>query len=426
MNGPDENLALLQTEEEPVPQAPQQENPLSLEELRRLYGGKRNGKAAKYSSKYVFVCALLGLIGCIVLMVTTFASYAYPLTIIGNRNFAEGNLDIFHFIANRIERIRVMVDGLADENTEAILGVFGFVQAALATLMAFVVMISSVIYTIIAAVRFSRRKDTVCAALVGMMRWDFIVYIIYPFIVNTSGGQGDAYYSIGFAPGIGMSVGMALGLGLLCAAAICTGFAYRQEWNTAKKTWGCMAVEAVISTCGCGLMCTFSLYSVFMYVFTSSLGSVFSAIASGSFSFSGLAFTVLNLLLLVCAITNYQFLTSEAEKSWKALVCRSVFNSALVPPAKKKRGVKRTSPLLRPVILSALCLISAAVLGVPSIGLGWSVQLVPQTIALTVISTVGFAVYLIWKNSIAEKHKSQAEENKPTAEAEPVTISNQQ
>lgn len=399
-----------------VPQDAPQEKTLSLEELRMLYGsGKKTGAAKKFPSKYVFIGALLGLIGCIVLMVATFASYAYPLTVIGSNRFPEGNLNIFSFIADRIERIRVLVDGLADENVETILGVFGFVQAALAVVVALMVMVSSLVHTIIAIVRFSRRRDTVCASLLGMMRWTFIAYFAYPFIVNTSGGQGDAYYSIGFAPGIGMSVGMALGLGILCAAAVCTGFAYRQDWKTLKKPWGLAAIEAVAATCSCGILCILPMYSVVTYVYTSSLISVFGAIASGSFSFSGLAFSILNLLLLVCVITAYQLLTAEAEKSWKSLVCRSAFDKTLVPAPKKKRRLRRTGPLLRPAILSVLCLISTIVLGVPSIGLGWSVQLVPQFAALTALAAAGLAAYIMWSKLSGKKDKPRTE-NVPAAE----------
>lgn len=420
MNDPEDFFAPPQDAERGPAGSSQEERKLTLEELRELYGNgggrsKTPGRAEKYPSKYLFVCALLGLLGCIVLTVATFASFAHPLTVIGNKNFSEAELDIFSFIANRIQRLRDSVNGISDANAEAIIGAFGIVQAVLAVFAAAVVLIASITYTIMAAVRFSHRKDTVCAALVGLMRWNFIAYFLYPFIVNTSGGQGDAYYSIGFAPGIGMNIGMALGLGILCAAAVCTGLAYCKEWETRKQMWGLVAIVAVVSTCGCGLFCILPLYSVVMYVFSSSLGTVFSAISSGAFSFSGFAFTVFNLLLLICALTEYQLLARGAEKNWRALVCRSSFRQMLAMPAKKKRRSNRAGPLLRLVILSVLCLICIIVLGVPSIGLGWSVQLMPQFIALTAISTAGFVAYLVWKSAFREKNKQQATRADPAA-----------
>lgn len=414
MNDFEETPATPQTEEpQGAAEGREEEKVLTLEELRALYGnGKQGGKSArgtdKFPSKWAFICALLGLLGCIALAVATISSYAFPITVIGDRRFSEENLDLFSFIGNRIDRIREMTDAMSDQDAEAVLGVFGYVQATLALAIAFIVLATSIVYPIIAAVRFSRRKDTVCTVLVGMMRWNFLAYIIYPFIVNTSGGEGDAFYSVGFAPGIGMDVGMALGLGILCAAAVCTGFAYREEWQTSKKTWGYAAIEAVFSTCGCGLMSILPLYSVIIYVFTSLLGSVGGAIASGSFSFSGLAFTVFNLLLLICALVGYRLLVAGAEKNWKALVCRSVFRRMQIPSPKRRR-MGRAGRLLRPAILFALCLICAIVLGVPSIGLGWSIQIVPQSIALIALSVAASIACLVWETVLRRKERPQAE-----------------
>lgn len=394
----------------------QEDGVLTVEELHKIYGKRRrksrDGKK-KYASKRLFACALLGFLACAALLIMTFVSYARSASVIGTRRFYEGNTDIFRFILERIRYIEKIGTALNGQDEEAVLEAFGVIQSGVALLFAILTATVFLVYIILAAVRFAHKKDTVACALVGMVKWCFVSCVIYPFFVNTSGGSGGAFYSVGFAPGIGTVVGICLGLATLLACSVLMKTEHKRAEKMRKKQWGSVLIVALFCTCGSGICYALPLQSVFLYLLSSSLVSVAGKAAGGSVSINGIAFLILNFVLFVFSVAAYRLLLGGAEKHWKSLVSPSAFQKNFGPYAKIRRHKQRVGPLFAPAILSALSLVCACVLRVPRIGLGWDVQLIAPLIAMTVVCIAGMVVYIIW-NKRADKTCGESFIKKPS------------
>lgn len=373
----------------------------TLEELRSMYGKK----SSSFGSKYRLASSIVALSALLLMLILIVSGYAYSLTVIGNRTYAGKTYHIFGFISHEVSEMKRLIDGMSSGGME-VLGYFGFVQSVIRIVCASAVLLVGTIYAILSVVRFARKKDTVPCAVAGLMRWVLILCAILSLIGNTTGGEGEAFFLIGYGFGKEMIAGLAIGAAALIACTVLSAL----EGNRTKEMMTEIGQAVLCSALFC-VMTTLPMYSVFSYVITYSITTVVASIGTSSFSFSGLGFPVLNLLLLIFTMTILQQSGFAAERGWKRLTCESFrkkddegqVGKDIVKRSGKKKKRLQIGPAIPSAVLAVLNVVWIVLLRVPSIGLGWSVELLPKCIAVAVLAALWMTMWLLERRKPSPK-----------------------
>ncbi len=376
------------------------QTPLTYEELQARYG---NPRKRSRQTQNAFIVSLVALIGAAVLAVCMFASFVQPVTILGSHAERGEPIGLLPFLSARIHSVEARTDNILEGDVESILGFSAILRDFVAAFCAAECGIATIVCLLLAIVRFMQKKPTVPHALVAMLAWDFVPYVLFPFLCNASGGSGALRYTLGFLPAIGSYVGMALGLCAFIACIILVRIDRRATLRAERFRRLASAVRAAVHIVICGVLTSVPLYSVVSYVFSSALTAIADAFQSGA-SLSAFLFPVANIVILCCVGSIYRISTAEAKRSSLELL-DPVPAPPPIPYPKKKESGHLPIPSL---CLAAVVFLCTALLRIPSVGYGWNVALTVPMCAIAAVAAIGIVLLLLLRRRKAKESEGAA------------------
>ena len=420
-----------------VPHEASNEGDPSLDELRVRYGtkktphgnsrmiGQNENQGAATSSEALLkyskhkrtgvrlTCDILLLAVVLLISLLTALFFATPTTEIGGQTFYGETQNIYDFVWGAdnsiIKQMKEAIEQLSGVDIDssnplsAVSSVMKIVRLVFLLIPAILVVIKTVISFLEAIYYFFAKKSIkLGSAAVNTIAQNLIVYVFFVFFGSISGGVGEDAYFVGYTVGSGMTVGMLIGLALVLAVSIVT-YRINKEKKEAEgfDTW----IKAL--SAGVGYMCiaavlTFMrIYSVFVYVFSSSLSTAILSIQNG-FEIKTLVFPVLNLFLfVVCLHINgrvtkgftgaFQYLLSYGEKKKLG--------------AKAYKEIEQTLSMnfVSTIVLSVLSVGAVYVLRNPTFGYGWSVNIYQYFVYIFMIASIAQTVLSVF----ADKKKKE-------------------
>lgn len=355
-------------------------------------------------------CDIILLFAVFIVGVLTIFSFVVPTTEIGGQTFYGETQNIFDFIWNAdnsiINQIKAIVEQISDEDIDSD-DAMGSISSVMKLFRLIFLLIPAVIValkTIVNLLRsfyyfYNQESAKLGGVAVSNIAQNLMAYVFFVFFGSISGGIGEDAYFVGYTAGKGMTVGMFIGLALVIVAAICT---YRLNRNNVnKKIKGFNKWMKALSA-GIGYICvavvlTFMrIYSIFIYVFTSSISTAILSIQNG-FEIKSLIFPVLNLFLfIVCLIINGR-VTKGFTGAFKYLLFYGDMNRL---DAKTKNVLYKTSSLsfIPVIILSILSIGAVYVLNNPAFGYGWSVNIYQYLVYIFIIASVSQTLLSVFKD----------------------------
>lgn len=415
----EQDVQTEQTEPTEQPEKTEQERRTeTYAELCLKYGDPRkrrkhfsgNGQFTRYS----LACAIISTVAVALFGLLAFVSYARLVTVIGGNTYSENNYDVFTFIINGINEIKAWVIAISEESMEQILGTTTIVRTIINIIFAFIIIIICIVRIVKSGLFFYRRQPyKIPRELFSLIRWGVAVSVLQSFYCTVSGGEGKAFYSYGYSMGIGMIVGMVLGACSFIACGVLYALEHKDNFKSRLRDVVKTCVNSALSAALCGVIAYMPMSSTVSYVLSSSLVTVFISIIQHSFSFSGLGFTIFNLLIFICGIWIYKNITNVLKKECDAFFAFAETPVPTVADDKKKRKKSRgrviKTATLTSAVLGALGIVSVCLLKIPAIGLGWSVQLLPYFITITVLSAVQFAFIMVADRAFKSKSEPSKE-----------------
>lgn len=373
---------------------------LTYEELCELYGDphKHRRPVSKNKNKTEFLYGIIALSATALLYVLTITFYSHPVITMGGATIYGKTVNIFTFIGSAYNKINETASGLANAQAEDILGIFGIVQYAIAFAFSVLVLIIQTVILLKSVVYFFRQNNRLLPyQLLSAVKWNVCVYVVFNFLCNVSGGEGNTYYYIGDIPSVEMDTAMFVGAGSFIACIVLQRLNMRDfiKENALRSK----AVKLYLTmAAGFSIWIIYALMplsKVCEYVVSGSVVSALVAILTNSFSVSSLIFSANNLLILIFSIIIFKKINSRLKRSAKAFFDETEFkySEAELPKELQKRNKikKRKGSPLPIFIICALSLTAIALLHIPEIGMGWSVNILPYYIAMTAITLVWLA-----------------------------------
>ena len=370
-----------------------------------------------------FISDILLLSSVFIVGMLTLFSFAVPATEIGGQTFYGKTNNIFDFIWNSdnsiINQLKDLFNQLAnlDLNVESMEMISGTQKAArllIILIPSTIVMIKTFINSVLSLFYFCFKKsERLCILAVNNISQNFIVYICFTFFGSVSGGVGENAYYAGYYVGNGMSLGMIIGL-ILIISVIIYGYISEKSQSTQEDKKFSEQIRPFASGLGCiGIaivLTQMKMYSVFMYVITSSLSSAISTFNNG-FEIKTLIFPVLNLFLFFASVKTIQRTSKGFNSSFKYLL---LYNTKSKLRGKAKKVVEQNASLsfIPIIILSLLSLAAIYVLNNPEYGYGWSVDIYNYVLHIFIVSSLGQTLLFIFpKKKIRQRDKIVEEQN---------------
>lgn len=426
-------------------------NDVPLEELRARYLGKRPpasqtvyvqeptasgtvitvqkpaGEAAKRTVAHLGRDLVLLATVLLICTVTLF-SFATPTVQLGGETEYGETVSLFDFLWMDKEDSMIARLGAAMENLEAldsdgvgegISSVLEIVRVFFLLIPAAIVGIKSVYHLIRAVCLFFQKNSLKLASVaVGSVAQSLIVYIFFAFFGSVSGGVGESAYYVGYSVSTGLSIAVAVGALLLIAATVGTFFIERHAGRVTHldHDW----IRAMASGAGYLLigvvLANMRIYSVFVYVFSSSLSTALMSLIAG-FSFESLIFPLLNLLIFVTCMTVNGRAVKGFTGAFDSLLRCGRWDFVEPNEAARMRRGATLSPL-PVVILSLLSAIAILVLKDPAYGYGWAVDIHWQTVLIFMISAAMQTVLFAFREkkqrtTVPEERSAPEEQSAP-------------
>ena len=369
----------------------------TFEELCDIYGSPDSRKRANAApvNKLSLACGITAFAAIAVLYLVAAIFYTRPVVDFGGNKQYGQTQNIFSYMAVLIDRISEQIEGLANLSTEDMLGILSLAQDAIAFAFAIVYLIIQTIILIRAIIRFVNKKYALLpSSLVSSLACNMCVYVIYNFVCNVSGGEGISYYYAGDIPSLGMDIVMVAAVCALVACIALQSVNMRQNvkgnnlFANALKMYICVAAGAAVWL----IFALMPMSRVFGYVMSGSIVSAILSITTNSFSPLSLLFSFANTLILFSSLFIFIRIAIYIKTGVKNLFDLTALQYAEVSlkskPRKRKnvdKPKKRRLVPITPFVLSALSLIAVCLMRIPELGLGWSVDLLPSFISLTVI-----------------------------------------
>lgn len=380
--------------------------------------GSQETAKAKQSNPYLpynrrtglrLACDIVLLCAVLIVCVLTIFSFAVSTTEIGGETFYGETQNIFDFIwksdnsiINQIKEAIEQISGAATDSDNAISAIssvmklvrllFLLVPAAIVALKTIINLLKSLYYF------YNQESSKLGGVAVSNIAQNLMVYVFFVFFGSISGGVGVDAYFVGYTVGKGMTVGILIGLALLIAATICTYILNQKNFNTE----GFNKFMKVL-TAGIGYMCvavvlTFMrIYSIFIYVFSSSLSTAILSIQNG-FEIKSLIFPVLNLFLFIVCININGRVTKGFTGAFKYLL---FYGDRKSLDTKTKNVLEKTSSMsfIPIIILSILSVGAVYVLSNPTFGYGWSVNIYQYLVYIFIIASVAQTLLSVFSES---------------------------
>ena len=398
-------MSQTQTEEAEVLSAENadggEEKPVTYEELCALYGNPHGWKSDPKET----LCAAAAFTAMILMFLLTVICYSRPVVILGENTIFGDTINCFAFAELKLNRIETFFENIGSSPSET-LNIYGAIQDVFAFLITIDALAAQVVMIIIALVKLTERQTvSVLKMLFRSVICNGHIYLVFNYICNVSGGEGNNFYYIGDATGIGMNVGTLVAAGILIACLVLINVKNGKtikENNLVRKYVSdfvnflfCAAVLCILTQIPLSRALTYSMNNL--------LGSTVGAILTNSFSFSSLTFTVLNLLIAFLPIAAFNSGTSFGLLKLKVMLQpENEFEAPLQNIPKKRRQKGRP---YRYLIIFAICFVAAALLHIPQIGLGWSCNVAPYFLSLLSVSVIWCAIHF----ALSRKPKNPTE-----------------
>ena len=360
-------------------------------------------------------CDIILLLAVLIVSLLTVFSFATATTEIGGETFYGKTQNIFDFTWNADDsiknQIKAEVELLSDADIDSD-DVMSFISSATKLIRLIIIFIPAAIIALQPIALFL--KALYCfyhqeSAKLGEVAVNNIVqklkiYIVFVFFGSISGGVGEDAYYVGYTVGKGMTAGILIGLALIIVATICTYGLNKKNVN--KETDGFNKWMKVLSS-GVGYMCvavvlTFMrIYSIFIYVFTSSLSTAILSIQNG-FDIKSLVFPVLNLFLFIACLSINGRVKKGFTGAFKYLLFYGDKNRY---DTKTKNVLEKTSSIsfIPVIILSIISIGSVYVLRNPTFGYGWSVDIYQYFVYIFIISSAAQTLLSVFANKRVRK-----------------------
>lgn len=345
-------------------------------------------------------CDVILLCAVLIVCVLTIFSFAVSTTEIGGQTFYGETQNIFDFIWKAdnsiINQIKTAAEQISDADIDsddamsAISSVMKLVRLIFLLIPAAIVALKTIINLLKSLYYFYNQESSKLGGVaVSNIAQNLMVYVFFVFFGSISGGVGVDAYFVGYTVGKGMTVGMLIGLALVIAATICTYILNKNNVN--KETEGFNKWMKILSS-GIGYMCvavvlTFMrIYSIFIYVFSSSLSTAILSIQNG-FEIKSLIFPVLNLFLFIVCLNINGRVTKGFTGAFKYLL---FYGDKKSLDTKTKNVLDKTSSMsfIPVIILSILSVGAVYVLSNPTFGYGWSVNIYQYLVYIFIIASV--------------------------------------
>lgn len=372
-------------------------------------------------TKAEIICDAILIFTILFASITSFVWFATPITEIGGVSYAGKTLNLYAFLFGDENSLFAQMkiaweslSSLGNMTSEEMVGAVGVVMKFLRLIFlavpTVVIGVKIIINLIMTPIHLSKKNFFgLRNTAVSSVACNLMVYVFFVFFGSISGGVGiDAYY-IGYKVGTGMTVGVLISTVILIGTAITL---FIDQRHSITQEVGTKWIKSLITGIGCvgiAIVLTFMrIYSIFMYVFSSSLSAALLSIMNG-FEVKSLVFPVLNLFLFVACLVIYGRVNVGIRGSFSYLLN---FNNNQIPlkqMAKKKKMDKRYAISFIPfIVLALLSVASVYVLSTPTFGYGWSVDIYAEFVAIFAIAAIGMSISIFFgKGKIKSKREKK-------------------
>lgn len=366
----------------------------TYEELCELYGKPGKKKADLCDT----VCAITAFAAMLLMFLLTLFCYSRSVIILGGNRIYGDTVNCFTFAEQKYNRIVALFSDLDNSShPENAYKLFGGVQDIFALGITVVALFVQIIFIIVSIVKLvGRQTDSVLKLLLRAIICNGYIYLVFGYVCNTSGGEGDSYFYIGDAAGVGMTVGVFIAMGILtlCLVLPTVKNGSKIKENRLVKQVASNFVNLVFCAAILCVLSRIPLSRALTYALNSALSSVIAAIVTNSFSFQSLMFSLLNLLVIVLPFTSFNLCAAYSVSELR-MTLHPVKEEELTAEYSPKKKKKKNKKPYRLAILFAICFISTMLLRVPQIGLGWSCNVLPYFISLLAVSVIWCTVYTV-------------------------------
>ena len=353
------------------------------------------------------------LVSVIIVSALSFLFFARPTVRMGDvvhygetQSIMEFVWDSEDSISNQMEdAIEEMIDidyidyGFSEDDNAAMLSVMAKLLRLFLLLIPVLVVAVKSIKNVIKALSSFFKHDSSKLATVALssVTQNMIVYVFFAFFGSISGGIGDEAYYVGYTAGAGLTVGIFIALTIIMGVAVATYFLNRYKVNPDRDnldTWH-MSMSAALGYMGIGITLTsMRIYSIFKYVFSSTLSTLVLSIQNG-FDVKALVFPILNIFLFCVCLSFYFKSISGFTGAVKYLL---FYGEDCMRIARIRDMVqKKASVSFKPIIVSSVLSVAAIyVLRNPSFGYGWSVDIYTHMVCIFIFSGVAQTLRMVF------------------------------
>lgn len=374
-----------------------------LEALRNkyLHGGKsyKGGFASGYKDKSELITNILLLCAVALATICSVIWFAMPTMKLGGVTYNGKTQNILSFLFfgkdSMLESIKEAIKSAKDIDSNAFNAITSATRMVRLMVIGFVgviVLLQTVICTVKAVIHFTKHNTIgLRTAAINNVAFKLMFYVCLTFFGSLSGGNGESAYYHGYSVGAGMTAGLMLSVCCLIAAVILTYLKRRGVANRADK-------EQFIRSCvACAgyfviaiMLSLMNMFGVFMYAITS-ITQAIAYTVQYSFEFNVILFPILNIVIYAVCIMLYKRTVTGFTNAFLFLL---TFDSNALIQACKPKKLKKFKKLLAlsftvPAVLSVVALTATLLLGIPSVGFGWSFDFFPYFIVIMTIASIG-------------------------------------
>lgn len=359
------------------------------------------------------ICDILLVISALIVSALSFLFFATPTTEIGGVVYKGTTLNLYNFIYGDANSLFVQIKNAieivstteinGDDIVSAISVVMKLLRLFFLALPAVIVAIKIVINVISTPIYFFTKKSrSLRNTAIRCVIQNLMVYVFFVFFGSISGGVGiDAYY-IGYSVGKGMTIGVLIGLAILLIVSIVTYVEARSKTTAIERAGWRRSLISGIGYSGIAVVLTFMrIYSIFMYVFSSSLSTAVLSIQNG-FEIKALIFPVLNLFLFIACLSVNKRVVTGFTGAFTNMLNYGSIEKLHGRQIKKKYKMERIAALsfVPVIVMSLISVVAVFILRNPTYGYGWAVDIYSELAYIFVIAAVSQSIMSFFKQKI--------------------------
>ena len=369
-------------------------------------------------SKVRFALDAVLLLSVIIVSAMTFLFFARPTVQMGDVTHYGETQSIVEFvwgsedsISNQMEaalsemtNIDFESDNVTEEESATFLSVMTtLLRLFLILIPVLVVAVMSIKNVLMALLQFFKHNtEKLTSAALSSVTQTMIVYVFFAFFGGISGGIGDEAYYVGYTVSAALTAGILVALAMIIAVAVATYFINRHKADHERDNFDCLlrSWSVGIGYMGIAMVLTsMRIYSIFKYVFSSTLSILVLSIQNG-FDVKSFIFPTLNIFLFLVCIFLYLKSVSGFIGAFKYLLLYGEDCMRSDRIGDRVRN-KSSAGFGLVIVASVLSVAAIYVLRNPSFGYGWSVDIYTNMVRIFIISAVAQTLRAVFKSKKA-------------------------